>query len=94
MITHTYIACLLYKVDDSLVFSKCRINGAVMARYLIFALAYDAGLPAKYIVEQWLQRGRCMRYHFERTVADLKSHNKDFILKLHLANKIIQMTQQ
>ncbi|MBQ7851331.1 MAG: hypothetical protein IJ342_00395 [Muribaculaceae bacterium] len=65
-----------------------------MARYLIFALAYDAGFPAKYIVEQWFKRHRCMRYHFERTVADLKSHNKDFIIKLNLANKIIQMTQQ
>ena len=93
MTTYINVACDIYNCTIGDIMGNSRYRNFVNARYLIFALALENGYNPLRITPQ-LNRGRCMTYHFLKIVRALKRIDKNFIIALEKANKILNMNKQ
>lgn len=89
-----YLACMIYDCSEADIKGKSRNNNIVMARYLFYALAVKKGQYREAEAINFMQRQRCMRYHFDKMVDNLIHHDKKLIIKFHYASKILNMLSQ
>lgn len=90
---YLYLACLIYDCSETDFMSKSRELKLVMARYLFYALAVTKGPYQEAEAIRFMNRQRCMRYHFGKMVDNLIHHDKNFIIKFHYASKILNILQ-
>lgn len=89
-----YLVCMIYDCNEADFKGKSRALNLVMARYLFYALAVTKGPYQEAEAIRFMNRQRCMRYHFDKMVDNLIHFDKNFIIQFHYANKILNMLLQ